>query len=988
MTNSLTLAAQNASAYSDPVKKDCKFCGREGLLILPVRCCTLPIEAGAPALPGHIGSHAKEVPISLSSYTLRVFRVGYLYMLINRKGALSWQCYISNAAGYWYQFAADAPPLVPPEFTCQRDTHGINASMVSIDPADNVKTAYLMFTPSPLTVAMMSDKELKNIAKAEAMCAKGQMVKFNPASWVSGNHKQPDCLDGSEVATSVAEFSIYKRAHPIENSLTEAMESATFPLMADGHETQSKAVAMAAAIPDLVRVGPLADFMIRTKAVAIALYDHIGVVQELNNFRNEALNKVEQFMVAKDNDGVSNRWKFDSIQAIRGIKAGFANGLVSDVTENTDTAPYIRARYEPAFPGDDEVLKDCKMRRFQPTYRAGRDAWRKEFPEVAAELDLKLQKQASSRAELIGLSKLHAQENWEKKYAPLLDAKAIAKFDTAFNAATLAATGLAAKRVEDHLAWVLHEHFISAFDCYDRTNLLSGGHFEVQSALATFGMTGIEQSAVQIDIWQAMPVTERKNIYMRGLLLNQLDIEKEAATALANAAKLVGEASSLGGLTSDAGLKMASVLKGLVKFFSAADKAWDEYVRESEKPGNARNKGLEKQWEGVKLFKLAELNRAVFRGGITNFERKLVGYFGGLVMARMGGLAEELRFDQLMYGIDPEKPHIDPKTKNPYPLGEAPVRDPSKSTTAIASEELEKARLKTNAEATKARKMMITIAQYRDLQRKAGITFTAEEYLNRKSHMTSNYHQARIGGLLAVMETFALAGKLSKIYKQGGEIGIEHLEAFASLLAVSSITCDIAYALAKSARESTADTAVKAAADITRGGWKLGAGALGAAAGVCMVISDYSKLKTESEGKGRMPQLVILGFRMVVDVANTGAGGAAAFSYSGPLFRRIEGKIAARAVIRRGTLLAAAEGAEWLAGRVFLLRAVAWISGAGLVLTVGEIGYEIYLHYQPNALEVWMKRSAFRNRALDGRPFSGLDQEIIDLNEATQLVGA
>jgi len=42
---------------------------------------------------------------------------------------------------------------------------------------------------------------------------------------------------------------------------------------------------------------------------------------------------------------------------------------------------------------------------------------------------------------------------------------------------------------------------------------------------------------------------------------------------------------------------------------------------------------------------------------------------------------------------------------------------------------------------------------------------------------------------------------------------------------------------------------------------------------------------------------------------------------------------------------------------------------------------------QPNALEVWMKRSVFRNRSLGGNSFYSLDAEIEDLASARQLVG-
>lgn len=985
MTNSLTTAAQNASTYSEPIKKDCKFCGKEGLLILPVRCATLPKEAKAPPLPANVGAHAKSILIAQSSYTLRTARVGYLYVLVNRKGALTWQCYISTAAGYWSQFAADAPPLAPPEFSCRPDTHGINASMVSILQAEDVQTAYLLFTPSPLTEAMLSEKALKNIAKADALCAKGQMVKFSPAKWVKGNYKQDDCLDAAGVAKSVSEFAIYNDPRPIENPLTRAMANSVFPIMDDGLGSDGANVTMARAVGHLLRLDPLKDFMTNKRAVAVAVYDHIGVVQELNDFRNDAINKIHAFLATKDPESVTNRWKFDALHAIREVKAGFESGVANDTQKYyNESAMDLRARAEPRFADDSTEMKNHKARysKFKE-FPGGRDAWARTFPKQAAGLDEDLKKHEKYLSRWMEDAKADAKKKWASKYASLLDPKAMTRFDTDFDAATKAATDLSANRVADHLAWVVHERLVDAFEFYDRKNVRSGLHFEGQSALCTLGMVGSKKSAVQVDAWLAMPLTDRKNIYMRGLLLNQDDIIADAATALAAAGAIADAAPTVAMIPGD---KMFLALKNLVKFFAAADKAWDEYVRESEKPGNARNKGLEKTREGAKLFKMSEMNRTLFRKGITGFEKRAVGFFGGLVFSRMGALAEELKFDQLMYGIDPEKPHIDPKTKAPYPRGTEPVRSSANPSAAVqvSAEEAAKA---ARQEAQAAARKMMTVAQYRDLQRKVGITFTAEEYLSRKSHMTSNYHQVRIGGLLGVMETMALGAKLKHIYDNGGGTGIEYAEATASLFAISSIACDMGYGLAKSARETTTNAAVRGAGDIVRGGWKLAAGALGALAGGIGVAVDFARLESEQEGKGRVVEMTIIWFRIGIGFLNTGMGAAAAFSYSGPLFRRLASKMANDAVTRRATMALAAKGAEWLAARVMLLRLVAWGTGAGLVLTVGEIGYHIYMYYQPNALEVWMKRSAFRNRSLGGNRFYSLDAEIEELSNARKMVG-
>lgn len=984
MANSLTEAAQNASSYSAPVKKECKFCGKDGLLILPLRCATLPLQAGAPALPAEVGGKLKSVAITKSSYTLRMGRTGYLYMLVNRKGALSWQCYIGTPSGYWAQFAASAPPLEPPEFTCEPNTCGINASMIAIHEAADVATAYLLFTPSPLTEAMLSEKQLKSITKAEELCSKGQMVKFSPASWVTGTYKQPNCLDAAGVGTHLAEYAVYNDSkHPLSSPLAKAMLGATFPLMTKGDEPVSESVAKAAAVPHLVRLGPLKNYMFEKKAVAVAMYDNIGIAQELNDFRNDALNKVEDFLAAPDAEKISNRWKYQTLQAIQEVKSGFENGVVSDVMgREASSELFIIARHEPCFPDDPEELHNYKYfpGHYAETYEQGRAAWDKQFPEKAKARDAEVARFRAEQPKRIARAKEAAKLHWEHKYAPLLDPDAMSKVETAFANAGKAAMELAATRVDDHLAWVKHDLFVSAFDVYDRNHDANGLHFEGQAALCTFGMVACEKSATQVEAWLTATDIKRDNIYMRGLLLNQQAIEKEAATALANAAEVAASAHSVAMIPGD---KMYKAVKGLIDLFRKADSAWDEFVRD--KDGQAP--GWHKKPGGAVMFKMSEMNRAVFRGGITKLEMNIVGRTAGLVFSRFGGLAHKLVFEELVYRIDPQSPHPDTPLSKAKPA-RSPNNVPTTTTNVPARPEVNPERAAQTGKQVAQQidptlRKLMTNAQAQHQSRLQGVTYTAEEYI--KDNKTNNYHQARIGVLLGVMETLALGSKLLEM-RHGNVSKIQMLEASANLMSVVSIGYDTAYALCKSVREQAQDTAIKGAGDIARGGFKMWAGAFGAVAGGLGVWADIAKWREETHGNNRFDKQLLLVMRISVGIANTTLSASAAFSYSGPMLRRVEIALAETALKRRAALAAAATAAEWLAARVLLLRLVAWGSGAGWLLTIGEIGYGVYLYFQPNELEIWCKRCALRNKSLGGNPYFGVEFEQEEYAKARKLV--
>jgi hypothetical protein len=221
---------------------------------------------------------------------------------------------------------------------------------------------------------------------------------------------------------------------------------------------------------------------------------------------------------------------------------------------------------------------------------------------------------------------------------------------------------------------------------------------------------------------------------------------------------------------------------------------------------------------------------------------------------------------------------------------------------------------------------LMTDAQAQHQERVQGITYTVDEYL--ANNRTNNYHQARIGVLLSVMETISLGSKLWSM-RDGKFTDIQVIEATANVMSIASIGYDIAYAMTKAVREQVTDTALKGSGDIVRGGFKMWAGAFGVVSGGLGIWADNLKLDEEAEGANRAGAKVILRARIFVGYVNTGLGAAAAFSYAGPRLRRVEINLATSALKKRAAYGAAATAAEWLAMRVLLLRLVAWGTGVG-----------------------------------------------------------
>lgn len=218
------------------------------------------------------------------------------------------------------------------------------------------------------------------------------------------------------------------------------------------------------------------------------------------------------------------------------------------------------------------------------------------------------------------------------------------------------------------------------------------------------------------------------------------------------------------------------------------------------------------------------------------------------------------------------------------------------------------------------------------------------------------------------------------------------LEVGGSIMAVGSIVLDTYYAAAKSIREIAPYKSIKAikdGADIVRGGFKLGAGVLGAGAGLCSAFLDSSKVFTESDKNLK----VIYTLRAATGFAGAGVGMLAALSYAEPFLMYTAKGYAEKSLRYRlltGKLL---QLSAKLALRVRLLVWVARLNLVGLALTAIEIGY---LYFKDDDLQNWCEKSTFRKEKKTKtwlgaeemtENFADEKKELEALEKASQAVG-
>lgn len=928
--------------------KDCKFCDKKGLLVLPLRYSVVvadtPADLGAlPALPGKLGAGVTDLALSdHAKYAVRLAREGYLYVLLERLGIKSWYAYYITEDAFLYEFPADSPPQIKPEFSCDVTNCGVNASMVAIPNAQDVKKAYFLYSPSPLSPAKL--KEYKD--SADAYVSQKKMQALNPADWVAGSTAQPHTLLSSEAEKTVLEYTLFNQYDKAYDSpLGKAMEVQLFPAMN---------AAYAGMPPDVKgqysgRLGALLNAMKRQGAAAFAVYDHIGITQELNNFRNAALAPIEAFLNKADKNKITNERKYVVYEAVQEVKNGLEKGLVTDNKEFLDTSRNWSEQQQT------KRLNNAKLLRLQGRAR--------EADAIEADVAQTRKIRDENYAKRMQEASADAKRRWADKYASLLDEPEMTAVFTGLNKVIDDAKKNASdKRADDHLKWLTADRLYDAFDTYDPaenlTKIKSGFGFQSQAAACTFGMGGIDKCAAQLDKWIASPTIDRKNLFMRAFTLNQRDLQKEVEQAMAQAKQ-----AAAGAPTPDMinWTLVQKTTKGLIDAFKKVDSAWDEFDRNRSQTGAA----FKNKFEALAYQKISEIGRTIFRKGLGNtVDVKLVAGLGAVLYARTGMVAESLRFDELMYRIDPENAHKPRKVEVPDPKNPGQKVKGSGPNVATTTEAGTPRHIDPEAAAAKAREARERIAK------------TLDDALAKGN--VSNYHQVRVGVIVSLLEAINFTSQSLKSDKTSED----YLKQTGAAFALISVSLDLAYTGAKLIREhapginsagGASRAAIRGAGETVRGGLKLASGFFSCGAGLIGTWFDIQAFKQEKNSSWLK---AIYSVRALVGLGSGVLAVIAGLSYCGTWVTRLSLKVA-ESSMAKGATIALAQSLVKLGERVALLRWVARFNLAGLVLTVGEVGVRLFI--LDNALESWCKRCVFRktkNGFWSKEPYSTHEEEL------------
>ncbi|MGX9698003.1 T6SS effector BTH_I2691 family protein [Janthinobacterium lividum] len=964
--------------------KDCKFCDKNGLFILPLRYAAVVGEGAAnhvPALPGKLGDKVKHITLENASYAPRLLRSGFLYVLIKRSGLLYWEGYFADDDAFLSKFPVDSPPSAAVNFSCDRTTCGINASLIAIDKIEFVEKIYLLFTPT----AMTRERLDAYAANAEASVKKGQMQVFLPKEWAAGSTEQPHSLKPEELGKYVPEAVLARQyQNACKSPLGKILMQQLYMASCDAYEGTAN---LPLATPG-GRIGKLEEKMVATKAAAFAVFDPIGITQELNDFRNAALQPLENFLEQVDKEKVSNRRKMDVMVGIDDVKDCVIKYGVEIRKKNLDDM-------------DSRALPDINKNNAEMLRKLNRV---KEAEIIEERIRKTSEARERRREQLLAGSEQDARDKFEKKYESLISVSEIDLLRKALDKLSKEAEATSRKRTADHVKWVISTELVEAFDSYDEENISSGFCFNFEYSRCVFGMFSGKENEPVLKNWMDVNSIERKNLYMRSNFYNHKSLYDAAEKAFKDAKDQVEAAGDISKVQAVPWLKAC---KGLIDSFKKIDSAWDEWLRDGEilkihnnDPNAKKNKSIRnlskyhRTIEGMAFAKISEWTQALSTKS-GKLDKAISSVVGVLLYSKLADLTEKITFEELMAPL---------KQKNIDELREKSKKYVKTLKTENKKNKLEqkienKAERMARAEATRiaqadAAKVEGSIGKLiedEQIKVKNKVKIALDELDVGKRPETNNFRHARIGVLLMSIESLSLATKLPHFFDSPRL----QAEVAASIFSLSSMSFDLAYSVTKSIREISPYnkiSGINKGADIIRGGFKMAAGILGALSGAIIFWLDV--LSAHEESKKERTDRILVGIyagRAFLGLGNIGLGLAAAFSYSAPLMSRLAGSLLARnsslslnmAKFLVGTAALAKKVAD---GRTLLLIRLARFNLIGLGITVVEVGYRVWI--MDDDLENWFQACSFRKRRglFSEKPFDSVEKELMELQKAFKTV--
>jgi len=475
--------------------------------LLPLRYAAIggnPAQrARLPKLPSYLSPFSDVGEMTHSSYAIRPLREGFFYLLIKRHSAPAYEWHSQYRVapnGSLLYISAEAPWEPAPSAGNLDEIIRSFGWTITLYDLDDIQELRPLFSPSPLTPRMLDNYRLLEDEYRSSLPAidiarfiqpsdappQPHVLKHDQLSWVADFKAQDDT--DLQALLDLQPFNNDQIVSP------HASRQALAPLV-----NQSK-----------------------PRGAALVIEDAIGITQELNAWRNAAVDDVKtKWLERTVEPGVDNERKLLVAQSFLEIEKLYPQMMAEQIVkrevmaENIRNQPYVHA----------------EIYAFSERARQQADAHDERMKPHLAQFERDVRAKVQARQEAGEFSKKFAQ-----KYGHLVDRQAMHDQLEAFEQAMQHAQQAAEDRAKDHARWVVSERLLQALDRYDNADLINGLAFAEQTGQCVIGMELSEWGAKVLDHWWRSDVADRANLAIRGISYNQNDIREELA-ALRAAAK-------------------------------------------------------------------------------------------------------------------------------------------------------------------------------------------------------------------------------------------------------------------------------------------------------------------------------------------------------------------------------------------------------------------------------------------------------------------
>lgn len=467
--------------------------------ILPLRYSALYAEdedkSALDKIPEISGSTVSSIPLKNAKYSARLLREGFLYILVNRFDTYKWeQAYYVNSDSLLSKIDITKPLKVSG-----------GQRFFTLRSVEDITDSYMVFTPDPL-----SQKTLGKIKSSSVL--RNKLQQFDIKSLCRSPVKE-DVISRELIDNNVAEFLAKE-----DKSISDLLQKQLFPPLTDPSKEESSPVDLTIRkyiFSNIKQVLNSENGL--AEGFAVVLSDPIGITQELNNFRNDALEPLKNWMEQEDENGLTNEQRFYTAELIRNLDNAYVEGQKQRSAKQK--ADMYKARHF-------SEVKTSVM-------KVNGEKFNGEKWSASAE-DHRLFNQYESNAQQIydaayaGITKDQEKEyleEYKRKYAPLIDQGARKKFDQRIDKRSKEQEALLALRAEDHIAWLTSTSFLDALDLYDNRDYVFGWAYSIQVMQATIGMDGTDKGKSLLQSWYYdINLRDRSNLVWSSYALNQTNI--------------------------------------------------------------------------------------------------------------------------------------------------------------------------------------------------------------------------------------------------------------------------------------------------------------------------------------------------------------------------------------------------------------------------------------------------------------------------------